>query len=102
MYEKKHEGSNSMKSLENITIKLEMMDSLMFSIEGAMIEATTEELSDETKRLHNLIYLLWEQLQQVTKDVGEVNGHIEVCNAIYAVNRVEELKRELVELKKEA
>ena len=91
-----------MKSLENITIKLEMMDSLMFSIEGAMIEATTEELSDETKRLHNLIYLLWEQLQQVTKDVGEVNGHIEVCNAIYAVNRVEELKRELVELKKEA
>ena len=91
-----------MKSLENIIIKLEMMDSLMFSIEGAMIEATTEELSDETKRLHNLIYLLWEQLQQVKKDVGEVNGHIEVCNAIYAVNRVEELKRELVELKKEA
>lgn len=102
MYEKKHEGSNGMKSLENIIIKLEMMDSLMFSIEGAMIEATTEELSDETKRLHNLIYLLWEQLQQVTKDVGEVNGHIEVCNAIYAVNRVEELKRELVELKNEA
>ena len=91
-----------MKSLENIIIKLEMMDSLMFSIERAMIEATTEELSDETKRLHNLIYLLWEQLQQVTKDFGEVNGHIEVCNAIYAVNRVEELKRELVELKKEA
>lgn len=91
-----------MKSLENIIMRLETMDSLMFSIEGAMIEAAAEELSDKTKRLHNLIYLLWEQLQQVTKDAGEVNGHIEVCNAIYAMNRVEELKRELAELKKEA
>lgn len=91
-----------MKTLENIILKLEQMDSLMFSIEGAMIEAAEEDLSNETKRLHNLIYLLWEQLQQVSKDVGEVNGHIEVCNAIYAVNRVEELKQELAELKKEA
>lgn len=91
-----------MKSFESILLKLEQVDSLMYSIEGAMINATVEELSTEDKRLHNLIYLLWDQLQQITKEVTEVNGHIDVCNAIYAVNRVEELKRELVELKKEA
>lgn len=90
-----------MKSLENIILKLEQMDSLLFSIEDVML-AAAENGGNDTKRLHNLIYLLWEQLQQVAKDANEVNGHIEVCNAIYAVNRVEELRRELAELKNEA
>lgn len=102
VYKKSNEGGDSMKSLESILLKLEQVDSLMYSIEGAMIEVADEELNDEAKRLHNLIYLLWNQLQQITKEVIEVNGHIEVCNAVYAVNRVEELRRELAEMKNEA
>ena len=89
-----------MKSLESVIQKLDQLDSLMYSVEGALIDAAEEIIGSETKRLHNLFYLLWEQLQQVTKDVEEVNGNIEVCNAIYAVNHVEEMKRELAELKK--
>jgi len=90
-----------MKTLEDIILRLDQMDSLMFSIEDAML-AAAENGGNDTKKLHNLVYILWEQLQQVTKEATELNGHIEVCNAVYAVHRVEELKNELAELKKDA
>ena len=87
-----------MKTLETITIKLEQMDSLMYSIESAMLEVDGEDIN-AAKRLHNLVYLLWDHLQQLAKDATEVNGHIKVCNAIFAVNHVDELKAEIERLK---
>lgn len=91
-----------MKNLDEMIIKMEQIDSLMYAFEGAILNADeTFGENNEKKQVHNLFYLLWEQLQQVQKDAEELNGHIGVCNAIYAVNRVEELKQELAELKTE-
>lgn len=89
-----------MKNLDDMIIKMEQIDSLMYALEGALLN-TDEEADCDTdkKQVHNLFYLLWEQFQQLQKDADELNGHIEVCNAIYAINRIEELKRELAEVK---
>ena len=50
-------------------------------------------------RLHNLIYLLWDQLKQVTADTEELNGHVKVCNAVYAVNKVDKMRATIERLK---
>ena len=88
-----------MKDLESIIVKLCELDSLMYVIEGEMI--AVNEAGSDMKHLHNLIYLLWGQLQQMENDVEEINGHIKVANAVLAVNHVEELERELAEAKRE-
>ena len=88
-----------MKTLDTLIIKMEQLNSLMHSIESTMLEADAEDIK-ATKRLHNLVYLLWDHLQQLAKDATEVNGHIKVCNAIFAVNHVDELKAEIERLKK--
>ena len=52
-----------MKTFDDILVKMGQLDSLMYSVESAMIEAAPEDGGEEVIRLHNLIYLLWDQLQ---------------------------------------
>ena len=41
-----------------------------------------------------LCYLLQEQIKQVQSDVIALEGHCRVCDAVWAVNHVEELQAE--------
>ncbi len=91
-----------MKTLEDIIMKMDQLDSLMYSIETAMLDAAPADAGEKVIRLHNLIYLLWEQFLQARADIDELNGHIEVCNAVYAVNRVREMQDEIERLKRGA
>ncbi len=63
-----------MKSSEDIILKLEQLDSLMYCIEGEAI--AVDEAGGDMRHLHNLIYLLWDQLREVTKKVNELNAQI--------------------------
>lgn len=49
-----------MKTLEDIIMKMDQLDSLMYSIETAMLDAAPADAGEKVIRLHNLIYLLWE------------------------------------------
>ena len=88
-----------MMNFDDILVKLEQVDSLMYSVEGAMIAAAPEDGGAEVTRLHNLVYLLWDQLRQIAEDTKELNGHVKVCNAIYAVNKVDEMRATIERLK---
>ncbi len=62
-----------------------------------------QEYSEKAiKRTRDLFYIAWESLIQIEKDLDELSGHIGVCNAVYAVNHVNELKSELARLRGEA
>ena len=80
-------------------MKMDQLDSLMYSIETAMLDAAPADAGEKVIRLHNLIYLLWEQFLQARADIDELN---EVCNAVYAVNRVREMQDEIERLKRGA
>lgn len=96
-----------MRTLDDIVIKVDQLNDFMYFVEGAMLEATAdEEMEDSAKRLHNLVYILMDQLHSLGGDLDEVNGHIKVCNALYAAGNlrgkeaeIEELKNEIEELK---
>ena len=80
-----------MKTFDDILVKMGQLDSLMYSVESAMIEAAPEDGGEEVIRLHNL--------KQVTADTEELNGHVKVCNAVYAVNKVDEMRATIERLK---
>ena len=66
-----------MKTLEDIIMKMDQLDSLMYSIETAMLDAAPADAGEKVIRLHNLIYLLWEQFLQARADIDELyNGLI--------------------------
>ena len=91
-----------MKNLDNVCIKFNQVnESLMYALETALVdEWETEEATERSiKRARDLFYIVWDSLNQIEKDLDELNGHIKVCNAVYAVNRVNELKEELEALK---
>lgn len=56
-------------------------------------------MSSGLEQVQNLFYILTEQIGSAKEDIDEVAGHIRVCNAVYAVNRVQELKAEIDRLK---
>jgi len=85
------------KTIDDIIIDLEQIDSFMYAFEGMLLEADGNNAA--LIRAQNMFYILWKQLQQSKNDALEVNGHIKVCNAVYAVNRVKDLKEELAELR---
>lgn len=87
-----------MKNLDDIIIKMEQIDSLLYAMEGALLEENEDDHKTK-KQSHNLFYLLWENFSRLQNDTEELNDHISVCNAVFAVNRVEELKQELSDLK---
>lgn len=89
-----------MKNFEDMIIKMEQIDSLLYAMESALLN-DSENFDDNKakKQVHNLFYLLWENFSKLQDDAEELNGHIGVCNAIFAVNRVNELKQEIADLK---
>lgn len=89
-----------MINFDSIAIKVSQVNSLAYAIEGAIAEAPGLDVGDsKTKQMLNLFYVLQGELAQLGKDVEELSGHIAVCNAIYAVNRVNELQEEIERLK---
>lgn len=81
-----------MKTLEDIIMKMDQLDSLMYSIETAMLDAAPADAGEKVIRLHNLIYLLWEQFLQARADIDELNGHIEVCISDIQAGRIDRLQ----------
>ena len=88
-----------MRTLEDVMIKVNQVNDFMYVIEGAMIDAAPDKLDASTKRLHNLLYVLMDQLRDIELDLDEANGHITVCNAIMAAAHVREMESELKELR---
>lgn len=87
-----------MKNYENVCIKLNQVnDSLMYSLETALLDEL--ETENGVKRARDLFYIVWDILNQIEADLDELNGHIAVCNAVYAVNYVNDLKAELESVK---
>ena len=92
-----------MKTLEDIVIKVDQINDFMECIENAMITVAAEEgCGDNMKKLHNLVYILMNQLRTLGEELDEANGHIRVCNAIVASRHVRELETELERLKQGA
>lgn len=85
-----------MTNLDNIVTRVQQINSLAYALEGAIINEASD---NDTMHLQNLFYLLQRELIQLEKDADELAGHIAVCNAVYAVNRVGELKEEIERLK---
>ncbi len=85
-------------NFEKIIVRCDQLSSLAYCFEGALIESDYND-AESRIRMQNLFYVLLEQIELLNKEVGELNEHIEVCNAIFAVNRVDELKREIATLK---
>lgn len=79
--------------------KAEQAKTLAYTIEGLIVEADIYEAWEECKKVVDMFYLLIEQIDSLATMADEISGHTEVCNAIYAVNRVEELKAEIERLK---
>lgn len=86
-------------SLQKIEIRSEHLKSLAYAFEGAMLDS--EDSPEAHKRMQNLFYVLYEQIEMLDKEIKETNGHNIVCNAIFAVNHVEELKSKLALLESE-
>lgn len=88
-----------MKTLEDVIVRLDIMESLAYSVEGYINEMAAEGASATARRAQSLFCLLMEQISTAQEEANEVDGHIKVCNAVYAVNRVEELRAEIERLK---
>ncbi len=89
-----------MTGFEGITNKIAQLNSLAYALEGAIIQAEGHDAGDaEARRMLDLFYVLQEGLEQLQKDADELGDHISVCNAIYAVNHVKEMRAELAELR---
>lgn len=89
-----------MKNMDDIIIRLEMMETLAASMEDAIDAAiTASEMSRETLKVQHLFYILLEQIHQAQEEADEVAGHIQVCNAILAADRVRAMQSELKELR---
>lgn len=89
-----------MKTLDDVVIRLEMMNTLAASMEDAIDAAiTASDMSQEALKVQHLFYILLEQINQAKEEAGEVAGHVQVCNAILAADRVRAMQRELEELR---
>jgi hypothetical protein len=77
------------------------IDALLYSIEGAMLDAAAETGMTETvERLHNLIYVLMDEFQALTAAIEAAQGDERVCNVILASEHVRKMEAELERLKK--
>lgn len=89
-----------MKTFDDIAIRIGAIESLIPSIEKSLDDAFLESGgSPALERVQNLVYILTEQIEAAQAEINEVAGHIRVCNAIYAAERVRELKEEIERLK---
>lgn len=89
---------NTMKDFNDLYVRLSNINGMMYATEGAIINSADMK-NNEGQSLSGLFYILWEQLKALESDIQEIEGHTNVCNAIFAVNHVEELKEELACLK---
>lgn len=87
-----------MKNLDDISIDLGKVNSLMYAAEGAMLEAT-EELTESNRRFCDIFYIAMDLVKQINEDFRALEGHKLVCDAVAMVNHVEELKSENAALK---
>ena len=90
--------SRNMKNYDDLYARLDNINGVMYSAEGTIINSV-DMSTHEGKSLTGLFYTLWEQIKALEGDIREIEGHTNVCNAILAVNHVEELKEELALLK---
>ena len=86
-------------NVDKLVTKAEQVKALAYTLEGAIIDADLYGAGEESRRAADLFFLLQEQIEMLSELVNNVGGHIEVCNAIYAVNRIDELKTEIERLK---
>ncbi len=87
-----------MKDFNDLYARLSNINGMMYAAEGAVINSA-DMRSNEGQSLSGLFYILWEQLKALESDIQEIEGHTNVCNAIFAVNQVENLKAEIELLK---
>lgn len=62
-----------MEQLTSVITKLDQIDSLMFAIEGTYLDACVGS-GEESARFCNLLYLLWEQIDQVREKLLTIRG----------------------------
>lgn len=90
-----------MKSISDVVVRLEQMDSLSLSLESAILEAQSSRLSPADKKAYNLLCLMQEQIGLARKEAEEVEGHFLVANAVVASAQMESLRTENERLKAE-
>ncbi len=92
-----------MIDFDKIEVRAGQLESLAFALETAIIEMDDGRLNNpEGTRMQDLFYVLMEQIETLNKEITELHGHIAVCNAVYAVNHVNDLKSEINKPKSES
>lgn len=84
-------------NLDTVLTKAGQISDLAHALEGGIIEV--DNGSEPIRRVQNLFYVLLEQFEILKSELEKLNEHIYVCNAVFAVNRVQELKNEIEQLK---
>jgi len=93
-------GKRQVKTFDDIVIRLEMMETIADYMESAIDDAILASgMSDKAAKVQHLFYILLEQITQTKEEATEIAGHVKVCNAIFAVNRVNELQAEIDRLR---
>lgn len=84
-------------NLDKIITRAGQICDLAHALEGAIIEI--DDGSEPVRRVQSLFYVLLEQFEFLNSELDKLNEHVYVCNAVFAVNRVQELKDEIEQLK---
>lgn len=88
-----------MMNIDEMICKIDEIDTLSYSLESLLYEADVFNSGEKGKKVVHLFFVLQEQIENLANKAHELSGHIEVCNAVNAVNHVNELKAEIKRLK---
>mgnify|MGYP003305884037 CR=1 FL=1 len=84
-------------NLDIVLTKAVQIFDLAHALEGAIIEI--DDGGEPVRRVQSLFYVLLEQFEFLNSELNKLNEHVYVCNAVFAINRVQELKDEIEKLK---
>lgn len=87
-----------MNFLDNMSVVIEAMGAVGYSLEGELLSAADND-GEAAKRALSLFYILVEKFNALSEEFDQLAGHIRVYSAIYATNRIQELKDEIEQLK---
>lgn len=79
---------------------VEQANTLAYYTESALEEDDCSKTAESRDRLAHMVYALVDKLKEIGPALEEVNGHIQVCNAVFAAAHVREMQKELEELRK--
>jgi len=88
-----------MLTFSDILLKAQTLDSLVYAVESALLEADLDASNGHIQRVFDLFYILVDNVADIKAALAELEGHKLVCDAIQMVNNVTDLQAENKALK---